>query len=149
MSSLEDTNQILNGAEVLAAGKTMGLSYDESIKLKAETLRQQQRKDVLKRLNVKVIKAAEAFLAENDAQFRAKGQPTDFEKRLALGGAFAENIDDEAFAFGEDPIIQLDSKASGSKKRIAHKMTIRCLHGRKVRNDVLGPDFCGTRLTAK
>ena len=142
--TLESNQELIQGAEVLAAGRTLGLSDDETISIKRRKVRENIDKRRAERAEREGNRAAaEAFLAESDKEFKAKGQPTDFEKRLALGGAFTENIDDEAFAFGEDPIIQQDLKGRRLEMEARRPQDDDQVLSReeKVRNDVLGPDF--------
>ena len=60
--------------------------------------------------------AAEAYLAENDAQFQQKARATDSELRALLNSDVSANINDEDWAFGED--IEYDpTEMRPSKKR--------------------------------
>ena len=88
--TLENTQEIINGAEVLAAGRTLGLSDDETIATKMQTRRRAQRQRRQERGQREGNRAAaEQFLNQDEQEFEAKG------RNLI-------NIDDEAFAFGED-----------------------------------------------
>ena len=61
--TLENTQEIINGAEVIAAGRTLGLTDDEAIETKRQTLRrniEQRRADRVKREGNRA--AAEQFL---------------------------------------------------------------------------------------
>ena len=68
------TNEIIVGAEVLGAGRTLGLSDDETIATKRATLRRQQRERRAQRGEREGNRAAaEEFLAQQDAAFQTKG----------------------------------------------------------------------------
>ena len=87
-------DDITVGAHVLAAGKTLGLSPDETIATKLQTLRRKQRENRAQRGQREGNRAqAEQFLADNDAAFRAKGKLTAFERELALGSKVSAEIE--------------------------------------------------------
>ena len=68
------TNEIIVGAEVLGAGRTLGLSDAETIATKRATLRRQQRERRAQRGEREGNRAAaEEFLAQQDAAFQTKG----------------------------------------------------------------------------
>ena len=68
------TNELIIGAEVLGAGRTLGLSDDETIATKRATLRRQQRDRRAQRGEREGNRAAaEEFLAQQDAIFQSKG----------------------------------------------------------------------------
>ena len=73
--TLENTQEIINGAEVLAAGRTLGLSDDETIATKMQTRRREQRQRRSERAEREGNReAAEKFLAADEAQFASKGR---------------------------------------------------------------------------
>ena len=111
MASLESTELLTNGAEILAAGRTLGLTDEEALNTKRAALRRRveaRRADRAGREGNRAL--AEEFLAQDDANFRAKGGPTPFERQLANNSPVAADIDDAAWAFGEDPVWQMDSR---------------------------------------
>ena len=137
-------DDITVGAHVLAAGKTLGLSPDETISTKLQTLRRQQRENRAQRGEREGNRAAaEQFLADNDAAFRAKGNLTPFERQLALGSKVEADIDDQAWAFGEDPQWEKDKQGRklGKEARRPQDDQQSYTRSEKVRNDVLGEDF--------
>ena len=141
-------------ANVLAAGKTLGLNYDETIALKKQKIEERARKHAQeKQLREGNRAAAEKFLADDDAAFKSKGSLTEFERQLALGSRVEADIDDQGWAFGEDAQWEKDSKGRrigkeprrpqdddqfGAYRGGGRDPAIREM---MVRNDVLGPDF--------
>ena len=96
------------GAGVVGAGRTLGLTDDEAIETKKATLRRQQRERRAQRGQREGNRAAaEAFLAEEDAKFQQKARAE--LRDLGLGDR-AREIDDVAFAFGEDPEYDMYAK---------------------------------------
>lgn len=103
------SNELIVGAEVLAAGRTLGLSDDETIETKSATLRRQQRERRAQRGQREGNRAAaEEFLRQQDASFQTKGgnRRTDqVIERVRVDedypdpfGSFTERIyDDEGF----------------------------------------------------
>ena len=144
MASLEDTQLITQGAQLLAAGQTLGLTPDEAMAARKATLRREQRQRRAQRGEREGNRAAaEAFLAEDAAKFNAKGGLTPFERQLALGGNVQADIDDVGFAFGEDPQIIVDSKGRRIENDPRRPQDDDQVYSReeKIRNDVLGEDF--------
>ena len=73
--TLENTQEIINGAEVIAAGRTLGMTDDEAIETKRQTLRrniEQRRADRAEREGNR--EAAQQFLASDEAKFASKGR---------------------------------------------------------------------------
>lgn len=147
MASLEDIQQIRDGAEVLAAGATLGLDPDQTLAIagnKREQVRENIRRRRADRANREGNRAqAEAYLADNDANFRAKGGLTPFQKQLARGSNVRADIDDEAFAFGEDAQVIYDDDARRVEREERRPQDDYQNYSReeKVRNDVLSKDF--------
>ena len=95
MASLEDIQTLNNGAALLAAGKTLGLTNDETIETRRAVLRREQRQRRAQRAEREGNRAAaEAFLAEDSADFNAKGGKTPFERQLALGAKMQVDLDE-------------------------------------------------------
>ena len=89
--TLERNQELINGAEVLAAGRMLGLSDEETIATKMQTRRREQRRRFEEKgSREKNRGAAEEFLRRDEREFEAKGN-------------YKSKIDDVAFAFGEDP----------------------------------------------
>ena len=89
--TLERNQELINGAEVLAAGRMLGLSDDETIATKMQTRRREQRRRFEEKgSREKNRGTAEEFLRRDEREFEAKGN-------------YKSKIDDVAFAFGEDP----------------------------------------------
>ena len=73
--SLEDTQKIINGASLIGAGRTLGLTDDETLETKRATLRRQQRERRAQRGQREGNRAAaEQFLADDAASFQTKGR---------------------------------------------------------------------------
>ena len=73
--TLENTQELINGAEVLAAGRTLGMSDDETIALRNQTRRREQRENRAKRAEREGNREeAEKFLASDEAKFASKGR---------------------------------------------------------------------------
>ena len=73
--SLEDTQKLIDGATVIGAGRTLGLTDDETLETKRATLRRkidQRRKERKEREGNRG--AAEQLLADMDAKFQSKGR---------------------------------------------------------------------------
>ena len=147
MASLENTQQILDGAAVIAAGDTLGLNPEQTIAVanaNREAVREKirLRKEDRARRNENMA-AAEAFLAEDDANFKAKGGLTPFQRQLARGGNVRVDIDDEGFAFGEDAQVIYDDfgRRIEREPRRPQDDDQSLTRAEKVRNDVLGADF--------
>ena len=73
--SLEDTQDLINGAEVIGAGRTLGMTDEETLETKRATLRrdiERRRKQRAEREGNRA--AAEQFLADDDASFQTKGR---------------------------------------------------------------------------
>lgn len=160
MASLEDNQQLIDGATVLAAGQTLGLDHDETIQV-ANSKREKVRENIRRRRADRAAREgnraqAEAYLAKADADFQAKGGLTPFERQLAVGSNVRADIDDEGYAFGESPQLIVDDSGRrvemeprrpqdddhfagaslpGGKARSPEEREIM------VRNDVLGEDF--------
>lgn len=94
-------DQLIAGAAGIGAGRLLGLTDEETIATKKATLRRQQRERRAQRGQREGNRAAaEAFLAQDDAGFQQKAR-ADL-RELGLGDR-ARDIDDQAWAFGEDP----------------------------------------------
>lgn len=120
--TLERTQEIINGAEVLAAGRTLGLSDDETIATKMQTRRREQRQRRQEREQREDNRsAAEEFLRRDDREFEAKGR---------YGG----EIDDVAFAFGEDPAYMGGERRPQDDEQNYSR-------AEKIRNDALPDEF--------
>ena len=73
--SLESNELLSNAASVAAAGETLGLSPDEAFAVRGQTLREAQRRQRAERnLREGNRSEAEAFLRQDEREFRAKGQ---------------------------------------------------------------------------
>ena len=73
--SLESNELLSNAASVAAAGETLGLSPDEAFAVRGQTLREAQRRQRAERNQREGNRAeAEAFLRQDEREFRAKGQ---------------------------------------------------------------------------
>ena len=73
--SLEDTQDLINGASLIGAGRTLGLDDDETLETKRATTRrniERRRKERAQREGNRA--AAEQFLADDDASFQTKGR---------------------------------------------------------------------------
>ena len=143
-SNANVTNELILGAEALAAGRTLGLTDDETLATRRATIRRNIERRRADRENREGNRAlAEQILAENDASFRAKGQLTEFERQLALGSNVSGDIDDQAWAFGEDAAYEKDLKGIKLEKKPRRPQDDNQSYTReeKVRNDVLGKDF--------
>ena len=73
--SLEDTQDLINGASLIGAGRTLGLTDDETLETKRATTRrniERRRKERAQREGNRA--AAEQFLADDDASFQTKGR---------------------------------------------------------------------------
>ena len=129
---------------MLAAGKTLGLNYDETIALKRQKIQERARQHAQeKQLREGNRAAAEKFLADDDAAFKSKGSLTEFERQLALGSRVEADIDDQGWAFGEDAQWEKDTKGKrlGKEPRRPQDDDQSYTRSEKVRNDVLGGDF--------
>ena len=152
MASLEDIRTLTDGAMVLAAGRTLGMTDDEAISTKRAAVRRNiERRRADRKAREGNRAAAEAFLAEDDANFNAKGGLTPFERQLALGGKVQVDLDDEAFAFGEDPRVILDDNGRRVEMEPRRPQDDDQNYSReeKVRNDVLGSDFLQSQEVAQ
>ena len=120
--TLENTQEIINGAEVLAAGRMLGLSDDETIATKMQTRRREQRQRRQERgKREKNRAAAEEFLRREEREFEAKGN-------------YKSKIDDVAFAFGEDPEYM-----GGERRPQDDEQSYT--RAEKIRNDALPDEF--------
>jgi hypothetical protein len=73
--SLEDTQKLINGAEVIGAGRTLGMTDDETLETKRATLRRDIERRRKQRADREGNRAqAEQFLADDDASFQTKGR---------------------------------------------------------------------------
>ena len=102
MASLEDTQELIQGAEVLGAGRTLGLTDEETIATKRATLKRkidQRRADRASREGNRA--EAEAFLAEDDARFQAKGRNRRTDTQVQ-GVRVTEDYPDPFGSFTED-----------------------------------------------
>lgn len=120
--TLESNQELIQGAEVLAAGRTLGMTDDETISLRNQTRRRQQRERRAQRGTREQNRAtAEEFLRADERAFEAKGR-------------YGSQIDDEAFAFGEDPTYM----GGGRRPQDDEQSYDR---GEKIRNDALADEF--------
>lgn len=117
-----DINAMIAGAEVLGAGRTLGLTDDEAIALRNQTRRRDQRKKRDERASREGNRSeAEKYLRQDEREFQSKG-------------GYASEIDDAAWAFGEDP------EYMGGEVR-AQDIEQSYSREEKVRNDVLPDEF--------
>ena len=81
--TLESNQEFIQGAEVLAAGRTLGLSDDETISLKKQKMRENIDRRRAERAQREGNRAeAEAFLAEDSARFTNKGRNRRSDERI-------------------------------------------------------------------
>ena len=133
----QTSSDLLNGAIILGAGRTLGFTDDETIEAKRATRRREQRERRESRGQREGNRAAaEEFLAQDDASFKQKGSMTQSELAALLGSNIGAEIDDEGWAFGEDT----GSFANGEGRR-PQDDDQSYTRDEKVRNDVLGSDF--------
>ena len=78
--------------------------------------------------------AATEFLDQDTREFRTKAGLTDTERELQLGSQVSVDIDDEAWAFGEDP-----SYMGGDRRGQDDEQSYT--REEKIKNSVLGDDF--------
>ncbi len=120
--TLERNQELINGAEVLAAGRMLGLSDDETIATKMQTRRREQRRRFDEKGSRETNRgAAEEFLRRDEREFEAKGN-------------YQSKIDDVAFAFGEDP----EYMGGGRRPQDDEQSYTR---EEKIRNDMLPDEF--------
>ena len=91
---VHDSNeQLIKGAEVLGAGRTLGLTDDEAISTKQATMRREQRKRRAERAERAGNEAAaRAFLAQDDAKYSFVGSP---QQEADYPDPFGESQDDD------------------------------------------------------
>ena len=120
--TLERNQELINGAEVLAAGRMLGLTDYETIATKMQTRRREQRRRYEEKgSREKNRGAAEEFLRRDDREFEAKGN-------------YKSKIDDVAFAFGEDPeYMGGDRRPQDDEQSYTRE--------EKIRNDALPDEF--------
>ena len=134
-------NELITGAAVLGAGRTLGFTDDETIEAKRATQRRAQRQRREQRGEREGNRAAaEAYLAQNDAEFNQKARMTESELRSLLGSQVSANINDEDWAFGED--IEYDPKEMRPKKKRRRQDDDQTYsREEKIRNLSYGEDF--------
>ena len=134
-------NELLAGAAVLGAGRTLGFSDDETIQAKRATQRREQRRRREQRGEREGNRAAaEAYLAQSDAAFQQKARATDSELRALLNSDVSANINDEDWAFGED--IEYDPREQRpTKKRRRQDDDQTYSREEKIRNQSYGEDY--------
>jgi hypothetical protein len=133
-------NEINLGAQIIAAGRTLGLSDIDTIALKTQTARKAQRQRRAERgLREQNRTAAEQFLQEDERKFQQKAKATAYEQQLANQSATSVNIDDEAWAFGEDPDYDRNPGKKGPRRPQDDEQTYS--RDEKVRYDTLAPEF--------
>lgn len=130
-------NELITGAAVLGAGRTLGFTDDETIDAKRATLRREQRRKRQQRAEREGNRAAaEAYLAQNDAEFNQKARMTDSELARVLQSNVSADIDDEGWAFGEDTTSFV--RGEGRRPQDDDQSYTRA---EKVRNDTLASEF--------
>lgn len=133
-------NELNLGAQIIAAGRTLGLSDIDTIELKARTRREEQRRSRAQRgLREQNRAAAEQFLQEDERKFEQKAKATAFQQQLANQSATTANIDDEAWAFGEDADYDRNPGKKGPRRPQDDEQTYS--RDEKVRYDTLAPEF--------
>jgi len=138
-------NQLITGAAVLGAGRTLGFSDDETIQAKRATQRREQRRRRAQRDEREGNRAAaEAYLAQNDAEFQQKARMTDSELAQVLGSNISSDIDDEGWAFGEDTTSF--NRGEGRRPQDDDQSYTRA---EKVRNDTLPAEFLSANELAE
>ena len=134
-------NELIAGAAVLGAGRTLGFSDDETIQAKRATQRREQRRRREQRGEREGNRAAaEEFLAQDDAKFQQKARMTESELRSLLNSDVSSNINDEDWAFGED--IEYDPKEMRPKKKRRRQDDDQTYsREEKIRNLSYGEDY--------
>ena len=127
----DNNEQLIKGAEVLGAGRTLGLTDDETLDTQQATMRREQRKRRAQRGERSQNEAAaREFLAQDDAKYTFVGSPEQEADYPDPFGTFKENkvVNGRAVAASEYDPSEQENDQSYSREE-------------KVRYDVLPEEF--------
>ena len=128
------------GALVVGAGRILDMDDMDAINTKRKNmLARKAARDAEKEKREGNRGAAEAFLREDDRKFESKGRATAFEQQLANQSATSVNIDDAAWAFGEDPDYDRNPGKKGARRPQDDEQTYS--RDEKVRYSTLPGEF--------